>query len=275
MSVLMASLRRALQIGRAFLDIGFSTAANYPISLLMSAVRPVIPVLTFFFVARLVTSGSSVGGDYYTFVVIGFVVTEVLAGALGGFTQEMQSAVQQGRFEMLLTEPVRWHLLPFGLAAWPILSQTAYACIAAAFALLLGFRIQWTSLPAALGLLVLAIGACLSLGIISGGIGAISKRSDPVLTLYSLVAGILSGVAFPIELLPPGVRLLSWVVPHTYVITGIRKLLLPNGDSIQGPTVFQAVVALLAFNLVMYPVAMWGYGKLMEAGRRTGVLSGY
>ena len=271
----MTAVRRALQIGRAFLDIGFSTAANYPISLFMSAVRPMIPVLTFFFVARLVTPGPSVGGDYYTFVVIGFVVTEALSGALGGFTMELQSAVQQGRFEMLLTEPVRWRLLPFGLAAWPILSQTLFAGFAALVAVLLGLQVEWNSLPLALVLLILAIGACLSLGIISGGVGAISKRSDPVLTLYSLVAGILSGVAFPIELLPAGLRAISWVIPHTYVITGIRKLLLPEGGSIHGPTVFQALVALSVFNIVMYPIALWGYGRILEAGRKSGVLSGY
>jgi ABC-2 type transport system permease protein len=275
MSRLNEQVRRGVQIARAFFDIGFSTAVNYPLDFVMSAVRPMLPVVIFFFVAQLVTGGPSVGGDYYSFVIIGVLVTESLQGALGGFTHEVQSAVQQGRFEMLLVEPVRWRLLPFGLAAWPIISRSGFAGFAGVIAIVLGANFQWSALPLALMLFVLGLGASLTIGVLSGAIGALSKRSDPVLTLYSLVAGILSGVAFPLELLPGPVRALSWLVPHTYVISGMRKVLLHEGTSVPGPTVVQAIVGLALFNVIVFPVVLWMFGRIMEAGRKTGVLGGY
>ena len=98
MSRFTTRARRGIQIAHAFFDMGFSTAVNSPIDFVMSALRPLFPVVTFFFVSQLVTDGPSVGGDYYSFVVIGFLVTDALTGALGGFNREVQSAVQQGRF---------------------------------------------------------------------------------------------------------------------------------------------------------------------------------
>ncbi len=275
MSRLSARALRGRQIARAFFDMGFLTAVNYPLDFAMSAVRPLIPVVTFFFVAQLVTNGPSVGGDYYSFVIIGVLVTEALTGALAGFTHEVQSAVQQGRFEMLLVEPVPWRLLPFGLAGWPVISRAIFAGVAAIVAIVLGADYQWSALPVSLALFGLALGASLAIGVLSGAIGVLSKRSDPVLTLYTLVAGILSGVAFPIELLPAPLRALSWLVPHTYVISGMRKVLLPEGSGVPGPTVLQAVFGLSLFNLIAFPIVMWLFGRIMEAGRKTGVLSGY
>lgn len=275
MSRLAERARRGKQIGRAFLSIGLSTAVNYPLDFVMLAVRPLIPAVTFFFVAQLITDSPSFGGDYYSFVVIGIVVTEALTGALGGFTHEVQSAVQQGRFEMLLVEPVRWRMLPFGLAGWPLISRATFAGAAGLVAVALGAEFQWPRFPIAFVLFVLGIGASLAIGVLSGAVGVLSKRSDPVLTLYTLFAGILSGVAFPIELLPGPVRALSWLVPHTYVITGIRKVLLPGGEGVLGPSVNQALIGLILFNLIGFPAVLWVFGRIMDAGRRTGALGGY
>ena len=255
--------------------MGFSTAINYPLDFAMSALRPLIPVVTFFFVAQLVADGPSVGGDYYSFVVIGLLVTEALHGALAGFSHEVQSAVQQGRFEMLLVEPIRWRLLPFGLAAWPIINRLFFSGVAGLVALSLGADFELLGLATGAVLLVLGVGACLAIGVLSGAVGVLSKRSDPILNLYTLVAGILSGVAFPIEFLPGPVRALSWLVPHTYVINGMRKMLLSGGAEVPGPTVSEALIALGLFNLLAYPLVLWLFGKIMDAGRRTGLLIGY
>lgn len=271
----VAQARRGVQLSRAFLDMGFSTAIAYPVSFAFSVLQPMVPVVTFFFVAQLVSSGRSVGGDYYSFVVIGYLVIHALGAALGGFTHEMQTAVQQGRFEMLLVEPVRWSLLPFGLAQWPVVSRVVTVSMAVGMGLILGARFEVSGVPIALLLFVLGLGTSLAIGVVSGAVGVLTKRSNPVLTVYTMIAGVLSGVAFPIELLPGPVRFFSWLIPHTYVITAIRRVLLVDGAGVPGPTVSQALVALALFNVVMFPLALYVYRRIMEIGRETGVLSGY
>lgn len=267
--------RRGVQIARAFFDMGFSTAIAYPLSFALAFLQPLIPIATFFFIAKLVDDGPSVGGDYYSFVVVGYLVTLSYAGALGGIAHEMQTAVQQGRFEMLLVEPVRWLLLPFGLAEWQVASRVFFALVAASVSVLLGASFHWSRLLPAFGVFVLGMMASLAIGILAGAIGVLSKRSNPILTIYTMVAGVLAGVAFPLELLPNAIRFLSWLLPHTYAISAIRRLMLIDGSTVPGPSVLQATVALTLFNLLAYPLLLSLFARMMETGRRTGVLHGY
>jgi ABC-type uncharacterized transport system permease subunit len=108
----------------AFLAMGYRTAIAYPANFVLSQIQPLAQILIFFFVAKLVAQNdASVGGDYFTFVVIGWIGIQMLQAGLAGFTSQLSSAVQQGRFEMLLVEPVRWRLLPIGLVQWPIIQR--------------------------------------------------------------------------------------------------------------------------------------------------------
>ena len=76
---------------------------------------------------------------------------------------------------MLLVEPVRWRLLPFGLASWPIISRMLFTGFAAVIAILLGADFQWPGLPIALLLFVMALGASLAIGVLSGAIGVLEQ----------------------------------------------------------------------------------------------------
>ena len=123
---LLPRAKRAMRILGAFTAIGFRTATAYPANFALSQIQPLFQILVFFFVAKLVTrSGPSVGGDYFTFVVLGWAGIQMLQAGLGSFSSEVNTAVQQGRFEMLLVEPIRWRLLPFGLVQWPIIQKSA------------------------------------------------------------------------------------------------------------------------------------------------------
>ena len=117
--------------------------------------------------------------------------------------------------------------------------------------------------------------ASLAIGVLSGSVVVLAKRGDPVLTLYTIAASLLSGALFPVELLPAWLRWLSWLLPQTYVISALRHLLMPQGELLPGASIGQAVLGLSVFVLIGLPLALWVFGRAMEAGRRMGVLSGY
>lgn len=260
----------------AFLRVAFSRAVSYPMSLVMTEIGAVIPIFVFFFVARLVDhSGTSVGGDYFTFAVIGIITTHALNGGLQGFGHELDVAIKQGRFEALLVEPVPWRALPFGLSQWPVLVRMIAASVAVVVATALGADIRVAGFLPALLLLLLGVFATLSIGIVAASVKVLSKQSDPVLTLYQLAASVLGGAFFPLSVLPPFVRAFSWAIPHTYVIQAMRRVLMPGGDGLSGLSAGQAGLALLGFDLVLLPFALWLFGRSLEVGRRLGVLGGY
>lgn len=269
-------LARLRRITGAFLWMGFKQELAYPLSLAMETAGSLLPAVMFFFVAKIVDrSGPSVGGDYYTFVVIGIMAMRMLSAGLQGFGRELQRAVNQGRFEMLLLEPISWRFLPLGMTVWMAIERLVSTIAIFGVSLLLGARYDWPSLGIGLLILSLGLSASYAIGILSGSVMVLAKRSDPVVTLYTLAATILSGPFFPVDVLPGPLRTLSWVIPHTYVISGLRKVLMPQGETVAGLPVGETLLALIALNLVVFPLVLWIFGRSLEVGRRLGVLSGY
>lgn len=260
----------------AFLWMGWLTAISYPASFLMEQINNMMPVVIYYFVAHLVGSNrASVLGDYYTFVIIGLAAMRLLSGALRGVGEELERAVEQGRLEALLVQPINWRMLPFGLAQWPIAWRFVNVAILIGLSVPLGANYNLAGVPLALLVVVLGSAATMAVGIIAASVKVLAKRTDPVLTLYALAASVLSGVFFPIDLLPGGVRVVSYLIPDTYVIAALRELLMAGGGGLVGPSALQAVFGLLAFDIVAFPCALWLFGRSLEYARTAGVLGGY
>lgn len=272
---LLAQLRRGKQVAMAFLRMSLSMELSYPVSMMMTHISPLMGPLLFYFVATLVPRSSDLfGGDYFAFVVVGIIADQMLSAGLGAFGNTLSSALQQGQFEMLLVEPVRWRLLPFGMVLYSLITKTINTALIVLLAVLLGAQFVWGGAPVALLVLLLGMTATLGIGILSASVRVLAKRSDPLLTIYQMAALVLAGVYFPIDALPGFVRVFSWLIPHTYVIGAMRKSLLPETAALTielGP----AVLALIAFNLVIFPLSLWLFGRSLQFGRKLGVLSGY
>lgn len=268
--------RRFRQIAGAFIRMDYIEEISYPLGLVMKGAQAFSGVIIWAFVARLTgTSGPSVGGDYYTFVVIGLVAMQVLHGGLNGFSAQIGDMMQRGRLEMVLVEPIRWRLLPFGLGQWVLIRQVAVAGVMVAASLLFGARYSLDGLLVTVVVLILGIAATFTIGVLSASVKVLSKRSDPVLAIYQIAALVLSGVFYPVEVLPSALRSLSWLVPHTYVIAALRKTLMPQGDLLPGMSGGEAMLLLLAFCAIAYPISLWLFGRSLDYGREMGVLSGY
>jgi ABC-2 type transport system permease protein len=272
---MLTTIRRSGQIAGAFMWMGYREMLAYPLGFFITQISAIVSTLVYYFVAQLVNSGPNVGGDYYSFVVIGMVALQVMAVGLSAFTTGLDYIIQQGRFESFLVEPVNWRLLPFGLAAWPILVNFMTAFGMFTVAVLLGAEFRWEALPLALLILLLGAAANHAVGVLAASVKILAKRGDPVVGLYTLATGLLSGAVFPVALLPSALRWLSYCLPPTYVISAMRKILLPGSAGLSGPSAGQAIVLLLVFLAVLYPLALWLYGRSLEYGRRMGLLAGY
>ena len=268
-------VRRGMRVLAVFIWMGYQEALAYPLALVMTAVSLLSQPVIYYFVAQLVDSGQNVGGDYYTFVFLGFIVATMMNGALSAFSGQLDFLLGNGTFETLLVEPVSWRWLSFGMVVWPIFRTVATTLVIAVIGLALGADINFAQLPFALVIIILGVASAHAVGVLAASVKVLSKRADPVLSLYQLGMTVLSGVAFPVSLLPEVLRWLSYCLPMTYVLTAVRKLLMSDGGSISGPSPAQSVLLLLAFLAVVYPLGLWLYGRSLEYGRKLGVLAGY
>lgn len=271
-----ARLRRTLGVMGAFFRLGWLTAIAYPLNFAMSYITVLMPAIIYFFVAKLVDNqGARVGDDYYTFVIVGLVGVQVLDAGLRTLGTEVQLAINRGWFEMILVEPIRWRLIPFGLVQWPIIRILVGVSVLVTASVFLGAEYNVKGIPAALLVIVLGISAGLTIGILSTGLKVLAKAGDPLLSLYMLAAQVLAGTFFPIEILPGWLRPISWLLPHTHVISSLRRALMPAGDAMPGLELGPTILILVAFNVVFMPIAVFLFGRGLEYGRKLGVLSGY
>lgn len=271
-----ARLSYGLLVAGGFLRMGALKTMSYPLALAITQIQSVMELCIYYFIAQIVNqSGTAVGSDYYTFVVLGVLGSLILSGAMQEFILELDESIQQGRLEMLLVEPVPWTLLPFGMAQWPIVLRGVNALIMVGLSLLLGAHYTISGFPVLIPIVLLGLGASLAIGMMAASIKILSKRADPILTIYSVGAAVLSGVFYPVDLLPPAARALSYLIPQTYVLSAMRKTLMPGGAEVTGPSPGRAIVILLIFNLVLYPPSVWLLKRSLNFGRRLGLLSGY
>lgn len=270
------SIVRGVQVAGGFLRMGWLKSLSYPLAFAVSQVQSALELCIYYFIAQLVDqSGPAVGNDYYTFVVIGVLGALILSGGLQDFILELDESIQQGRLEMLLVEPVPWTLLPFGMAQWPIFIRTMNALIMVGLSLLLGAHFAVGGIPRVIPVLLLGLSASLAIGMMAASVKILSKRADPIMTIYTIGSSVLSGVFFPIDVLPKFLRDVSVLIPQTHVLSALRKSLMPAGAGVTGPSFGKAMVALILFNVVLYPISFWLLSRSLNYGRKMGLLSGY
>jgi ABC-2 type transport system permease protein len=275
MHSLVVRVRRAWRVVAAFLFMGASEQFAYPLGIITQAIGWVVAPMSLYFISKLVPSQSSVGDDYFTFAVIGVLATTAANAGLQAFGGILDVTISAGRLETLLVEPIRWRLIPFGLSAWPVLLNAGVLLFQFGLAFALGAHFLLSGLFPTAVILLGAAATGHAIGVFAASVKILSKRSDPFLTIYGIMVGLLSGTVFPVNLLPVPLRVVSYVLPQTYVLTAIRRVLMPGGESIAGPSALQASLMLVGFLVVVYPLGIWLFGRALEAGRRVGTLAGY
>jgi len=266
--------RQSVSAVGAFLHMEWVGAFSYPLSFVFNQLTPVVPIVVYYFIAGLVTV-TRVGGDYFTFVVIGVASARMLSAGVVGLGEPIDSAIGEGRLEGLLLQPIDWRILPFALVQWPLAFRVVNVALVIGLSLVLGAHFVLAGVPGAVGLCALGIGATLAFGIAAASVKVLAKRTDPIAALYVLAVAVLSGVYYPLRVLPRQLRALSWLLPDTYVISGSRHLLMAHGATTGGPTPWQAAGALFAFDVVALPASLWLFVRTLDYGRKSGVLAGY
>lgn len=271
--------REAFVTGMAYLRLDAVDELSYPLAVALKELAVIFPVLLYFFIAELVPGGaagesSDVGGDYFTFTVIGLATAGLLQAALGGFGARLQGAQDQGTFETLLVEPIPWVMIPFALNLWRIALGAINSLLILLVGWILGANYALSGLPAFLVFQILGMFAAMAVGILAASLMVLAKRSHPVLALYGLAASLLGGALFPITLLPGWLRAFSYAVPHAYVIDLARQSLQASPPAPVIPAT-NAVIILLLFIAVAFIAGLFAFSRSLQYARKMGLLSGY
>jgi ABC-2 type transport system permease protein len=227
--------------------------------------------------ARPGAHGATIGGGYVSFVILGLILNVLLTAALAAPYQGLMESFWSNRLEMLLMSLIHLPLFVVGTSAGGFVQAGLQVVLYAGLGWLWYGFAPWGMQWAMAGLLVLlGVFACTGLGLVAASnVYLLDARggSDPVRFVTGLLSSLAAGVYYPLYVLPAWLQWFACLIPHTYVLDGVRRAVLgPAAASGLLPlqrVVPMSPVALDALVLLLYGVVVGPLGwYLFERGIR-------
>ncbi len=191
--------------------------------------------------------------NYFEFVAPGIMAMIVMTAVLTGLAASISREKEQGTLDGILISPINRLAIVLGKA----LSQSIRGLVQGAIVLLLAFllfgvTVHGNILLVAL-LLVLGIFSFVGLGILVSAIATEQETATQLLFMFQFPMLFLSGVFFPIALMPNFMQKIAHVIPLTYAINAIRKVMVLGAGFTAVRTEF---LILLIFGVVTLAISV-------------------
>jgi ABC-2 type transport system permease protein len=212
-------------------------------------------------------------GNYLGFVVIGFLGTDFQQVGVSVLAQRIRMAQVMGTLEAEVATPAPpWMVL----GSPPVYEFVIAALRSAAYLigakLLLGLDLShanWLSLLVAVPLIIAAFSG---LGLLAAATTMLVRRLNPVAMVIGSLSFFLSGVMYPVTVLPGWLRAIGRLLPLTHALALLRGALLVGA----GPGELRtSLLALLVFAGLLAPVGAGMFAFALRRARSDGSLSHY
>lgn len=256
---------------RLFMDILIGIGVFYFISLMIGGTQAEAMI-------------NEYGGNYLAFLVLGYVTMRVVNNALECYYWSLMDSFWSGRLEGYLLSPMHVSALIVqeGTCSYILtLRYIAFYILVSVFLFKIPFG-PITNLLPAIGFLVLGVVAITGLGLISASMVVFANaRTGHELVRWTIqtLAGLFCGLYYPVTFLPDWVRSVSFILPQTYVLDGVRRLLLIGAQPTPIVTIlpidplFIDLLALVLLCTTLLPLGWICFGHAMKVAQETGELS--
>ncbi len=262
----------------AFIKKDISLALSYRLSFLLQFLGMFFALATFYFLSGLISksmTGSldAYGGDYFPFVLLGLAFSTYMTLGLQTFSGAIREGQMMGTLEIMLLSPARLSMILLSSSIWTYVFES----LKVAFFLAIGSIVFGISFPAAnvpaTGLIfILAVVSFASIGMISAAFIMVLKKGDPIAWALGGLSMLLSGVFYPVTVLPQWLQPLSYLFPLTFALQGIRHAVL------QGYSLYELrvdIFALIGFSVVLLPLALISFKFAVRRAKIEGSLVHY
>lgn len=262
----------------AFIKKDFLLESSYKLSFLFNIFGVLISIVSYFFIdklfgQRMVGHLQEFGVNYFSYVLLSMAFFSYVGVGLGSFSSRIQSEQTQGTLEAILVTPVGIPTILFSMALWNLLVATINVTIYITLGIFL-FKINFANMNvlSTLVILLLTISSFSGLGIISASFIMVFKRGNPFDWVISNVEGLISGVYFPIAVLPGWLQFMAKFFPITYAIRAI-ELAVYKGYSLVQLT--NEIAFLLIFSCLLLPLSLVSFKYALKKARIYGSLTQY
>jgi ABC-2 type transport system permease protein len=186
--------------------------------------------------------------DTYQQTIPGYTVQFVFF-LIGYLTSAISAERRSGMYRRLLSMPVK----PATLLAGKLISTLLIGLVQVGIMFLVGnlvFKLDLGRDFLALGLLtVMVVSAAVAIGLAA----STSRISESVMIAPLIITALLGGCMFPIDLMPPFLRTISYFVPHSWALTGYQTLMVRQQGLLD---ILPQLGVLALFVLVFFTIAV-------------------
>lgn len=261
----------ALAVLQVYFRRDISDRKLFRLGLLLDVIYGLVNLLTFLFISRVLhlPAAGQFGGavSYFDFVAVGLAFFLVVQAACTQVVNRAQDEQRSGTLEATAALPVSAHLVALGMGIFPILLGLLRAGVYLTIAIvLLGLTVEradWWGLAL---ILLLGTAAALGLGIALAAVAVAFTQGAAAGRVVVVALSFLSGVYFPVAILPGPLAVIAGALPTTLTVEGLRAALV--GAEWGGTAVSLAIVTVL-----LLPASTWLFRSAMNHARRRGTLT--
>ncbi|HSG26660.1 MAG TPA: ABC transporter permease [Anaerolineales bacterium] len=216
---------------------------------------------------------ANVNGRYLVlYLVIGTLVWRYLTTVFYWITEVISIERWEGTIEYTLMAPVRRVVHMAGQTIFAVVYGLFFTGVILVVTVMI-FDLDLTQANLAGGLAMLIAGSFSFIGIsimVSVLPLLFPERGAQMTHIVIAILLLVSGVYYPIEVLPTVLQKLGVVSPATYVLTGVREALL-EGKPLDH--LWQYIWPVLIMGLVLIPAGLWVFNLAERYAKRTGKLA--
>ncbi len=181
----------------------------------------------------------------------------------------------EGTLEYTFMAPVSrlTHLMGVSLYA---LTYSLFRVVAVlgGLALMIDLPFQWSQLPGVAIVLAVSSVAFVGLGLIAATLPLMSpERGAEATNILQGVLLLISGIYYPIDVLPAWLQPFAWLSPATYALRASRQLLGLEGNQVASlADVTPDLLRLVLLGVILVPFGLWVFNKAEHWAKRVGKL---
>ena len=259
----------------AFLRRDLLEASRYRMAFLTRFFGFLLAALSLYFFSRFVDSGGNrhlapYGGDYLSFGLCGIIAAQLQQVGVTILANRVRMAQLMGFLEAQLSTPApAWIVLGtqpvYELGA--ALARSVLYVLGAAMFLGVTFHPNWATLAIGVPLALVTFGG---IGLLGAAATMVTRRTNPVGALLGGASALLSGVVYPVSILPGRLADAGRLLPLTHGLEILRKGLLAGAGPGQ---VAESLLALAVFAVVFLLSGLGLFAWALRRARTDGSLS--
>jgi len=210
--------------------------------------------------------------DFILYLLVGALVWNYISVVFGVISETITWERWEGTIEYTFMAPISrlTHLL--GATLFGILYAVIHtAVILGVVTLFFDVSLAQANFSSAMVLLVLGSFSFVGLGILAAVLPLLfPERGAQMTNVINAIVLLVSGVYFPITVLPTWMQLIGRSLPAYYVLAGTREALL-NGARVD-TLVLPYLLPLLVISVILVPLGLWVFVTAERYAKRTGRL---